>query len=789
MKKFRPPLNAALALVGAGALTLGGVALPAMAEEPAVEPAADLGSNSSAFVVDKYAVAAAQLDTSVEEVKQLEAEGKVLVSVTGKTAVVDPAAAFATAPAAASARVAPAGAAVPGDPVRGSLPGANVTIYLDFDGENVSGTAWNVEQGDPNGTLAFAPAKSANQAEIWAAVAEDYAPYSVNVTTTDPGEDAILKTSADDQVYGVHVVITDSYTDVLDAAFESGGIAYPDTTGSKFYGPALVFPTGTSGVGDPAQASSKSIAEAASHEAGHKFSLEHDGFGDQTYYSATGGIWGPIMGASYVPPLTQWSNGDYANSTSKQDDMFEIGNRAAASTISLLYRADNGMPFVPSGGELWCEVNGSDLDNPQPGDQFQLANAEGYCDGTGLLLNFVVEYTDRADFRADTVGNTTDAATALDISKGKATTSNVILTRDDVDVYSFTTAGGDVTAAVDVAEIGPNLDSKLFLYDSSGTLVAQSNQATSVSGDVAVGLNATILAAGMEAGTYYLEVDGEGQGDNQLVTSEEANGYSDYGSVGNYTLTVEAPPVIVDPVVITAPANGDEVALGTITVTGTAEPGASVTVTGVGGAVFGPVTADEAGNWSLDMPTDYGNNPLTATQSVDGAALGQSETVVVTVPVPAPAITAPADGADITSVTFWGTGIPGAVVNVSYGVDGGAIVTVTETVDADGNWTVAPSTPLAPGEYSVVATQTLNDLESPFSNTAAFTIVSDGTGGTGGGGAGAGGTADGSGNGNLPNTGSDVSFASLGFGALALLLVGGGLAVAATRKRQVSNES
>jgi PKD repeat protein len=65
------------------------------------------------------------------------------------------------------------------------------------------------------------------------------------------------------------------------------------------------------------------------------------------------------------------------------------------------------------------------------------------------------------------------------------------------------------------------------LYDSQGTLVAFSNPSNS--------LAASFSLTGMPAGRYYLRVEGEGSG-NPLNT-----GYSDYGSLGIYSLSGTVP--------------------------------------------------------------------------------------------------------------------------------------------------------------------------------------------------------------------------------------------------------
>src|SRR5688572_26067181 len=95
-----------------------------------------------------------------------------------------------------------------GVPALSSLPGAAHTIYLDFDGHTVQGTEWNnyynqstlvAKPFDIDGTAAsYSAAELARIEEAWQRVSEDFAPFHVNVTTVDPGVEALRKTSASD---------------------------------------------------------------------------------------------------------------------------------------------------------------------------------------------------------------------------------------------------------------------------------------------------------------------------------------------------------------------------------------------------------------------------------------------------------------------------------------------------------------------------------------------------------------------------------------------------------------
>ncbi|TDU89925.1 pre-peptidase [Kribbella voronezhensis] len=215
-----------------------------------------------------------------------------------------------------------------------SKPGSNRVLYLDFDGHTITGTAWNSSQsvdpvnvtaydtdGDP---ASFSTAEQDVVHEVWARVAEDYAPFDVDVTTQDPGQDAINRTDAADQRFGTRVVIDP--TGWYQSGCGCGGVAYIgvyDTTGNHdYYQPALVF---TKGVGTGA----KNLAEAASHEAGHNVGLNHDGTASVGYYEGHGS-WAPIMGVGYYRGISQWSKGEYSGANNTEDDYAVIGTHGLA---------------------------------------------------------------------------------------------------------------------------------------------------------------------------------------------------------------------------------------------------------------------------------------------------------------------------------------------------------------------------------------------------------------------------------------------------------------------------
>lgn len=752
-------LNAAVATAGAGALTFGGAVLPAAAAETPDEPVTLQAS------ADKYELAAAYAGESAEEIKALEETGVISVADQGFFYYKDEAhSAHGLAP--LDLPAAPEGAAIPGNPTDGSRPGAPVTVYLDFDGETLEDKQWNAYAEID--VLNFAPAPGVDAAAVWAAVAEDYAPFNVNVTTTRPSDDALYKTSADDNVYGSHVIITDSYDDVLPAAAGSGGIAWAPGTGSEYLSGALVFTEGTAN-------SAKIIAEIASHESGHNFGLGHDGIaGSDTgdYYVPTEGAWGTIMGAGYFVPVTQWSAGAYAGATNDEDDLSIITDRDAATTIFLGATTADGEPF--EGGQVCAEVG--DPNDPQPGDIFYpVVNDD--CASEPLTLHFT--YTDRADYAADQVGDTAADAKALDNAGGTFKAADVIERTADVDVFAVTTVGGELTATVQVADISPNLDAKLTVTDASGAVLGEDNpEVARESESAASGLGASVTVADVEAGTYYLAIEGVGAGDPNTATPSNANGYTEYGSLGNYTLTGAAEPFVTEEIVISSPEDGAAVTGGAdVDVTGTATPNATVVLT-IDGETVATVTADENGDWAATVTAgEYGNTTIVASQSIDGIEIAGTDSVTVTAPaapIDAPVITVPADGTttEDSTPTITGTGAAGATVTVTITDADGNEITADAVVPDSGIWSFDLTTELANGDYTVVAVQTLDGVTSDESAAVAFTVaVPGGTGNNG--------DDDGD---NLATTGGDFNATPFAAAAAALLLVGGGFAAFARRK-------
>ena len=353
------------------------------------------------------------------------------------------------------------GDAVPADVFAlSSRPASTRTIYLDFDGATYSGTRWK------NGAEIVSPAysidadrttySSVERAQIylaWQTVAEDYAPFDVNVTTLRPDPSALSRTSTVDLTYGMPVVI--SPTNSVGFGCGCGGLSYVGifgTVNATDYQPAWIFTNG-SGTGG------YDMGQIISHEVGHTFGLSHDGTGQASYYAGAKG-WGPIMGASYCRRASHWSMGEYAGANNVEDDTAVIARTA---------------PVVAD-------------------------------DHSSSLLG----------------------ATPLDAGSPVAGT---ITTRADTDAFSFSAYGRTALSVAGPAGFS-NLDVRLTILTPLGATVATVDPVADVADDASMAAT-WLVDLPATAASYVAVVDGTGMG-----TPSEAGRYSDYGSLGAYTVAL-----------------------------------------------------------------------------------------------------------------------------------------------------------------------------------------------------------------------------------------------------------
>ena len=196
----------------------------------------------------------------------------------------------------------------------GGSAGGNV-IFLDFNGQYVSNTMWNV-----SGAINCSPANlnAEEAALILQRVAADFTPFNVTVTADE------LAYNNANAYKRIRIVVTESW----EWYGVAGGVSYLNSFTWGDNTPCFVF---SSLLGYNV----KKVAEACSHEAGHTLGLRHQSTYDENGVKTSEYNWGqgcgeigwaPIMGASYNQNLSLWHNGPNSlSATTMQDDVAKIG--------------------------------------------------------------------------------------------------------------------------------------------------------------------------------------------------------------------------------------------------------------------------------------------------------------------------------------------------------------------------------------------------------------------------------------------------------------------------------
>lgn len=333
-----------------------------------------------------------------------------------------------------------------------SRPSAPLKIFLDFNGHTTSGTQWNTQYssfttpvwGRDNDATTWSTAEAAAIQQAFASVAEDFAPFDVDVTTQDPGVEGLRRTSSTDYNYGIRVVVGPNNW----MAVNNSGYAKIGSFNWNSDTPAYCFATYAT--------PTKQIAECISHEAGHTVGLLHDGttYG-QEYYPGHAN-WAPIMGNPYGKAVTQWSRGEYPGANNRQDDLAVIGSYLG-----------------------WVRD----------------------------------DYTGTTATKATLPANTTRGG-AISYGSGEYDAFKFSLTR---------TSTLNIQAWEWFQAVDPNLNLRVQVTNAAGKVVASHSP---------TGSTRTNMNVRLGAGTYYVFVDGVGQG-------SAATGYTNYASMGYYNLYLQ----------------------------------------------------------------------------------------------------------------------------------------------------------------------------------------------------------------------------------------------------------
>ncbi len=224
---------------------------------------------------------------------------------------------------------------------------------------------------------------------------------------------------------------------------------------------------------------------------------------------------------------------------------------------------------------------------------------------------------------ADEAGNSRGTAASLSLSGGNIQQFGIISSAADVDFYVFSVASATtLSLTVNPASPAPNLDALIELQDASGNVQAQANPDLQTYAS---------LSASLTAGTYYLMVRGAGRG------SVTGDGYSDYGSVGYYSLTGTfsaapvAPTIASDPASLTV--NNEATANFSVGVNGTTPFSYVWRKNGVNLANGGRISGANTATLTIATvdPTDAASYDVVVTNVVGSATSGVA-TLVVNLP-------------------------------------------------------------------------------------------------------------------------------------------------------------
>ncbi|KFB10914.1 Ig-like domain repeat protein [Nitratireductor basaltis] len=369
--------------------------------------------------------------------------------------------------------------------------------------------------------------------------------------------------------------------------------------------------------------------------------------------------------------------------------------------------------------------------------------------GTGKAGSVVTVHIDGQPIGTTTVG--TDGSWSFDNSAQVLPDGDYVVTATQQDMagnppsaasnpmsVTVDTNGGGATPAPSAP---PTVDT--FADDSGVEGDGITNDATLMfSGTAEAGAIVTVSIDGVEAGSVVADVNGTwtfdhtgtilGDGEHQVTaTQQDVAGNPPSAPSLPLDVTVDtngggltplpSQPPTVDSFADDTGVVGDGVTSdNTLIFSGTAEPGATVTVyTGVD--IIGTCTADANGNWTLDHSATVlpdGTYVVTATQQdVAGNPVSPPSlplTVTVDSMIDPPTIDSFADdtGADANdgitndaSPTISGTGEEGATVEITLDDGAGGTVTGTATVTG-GSWTFTPPADLADGTWTATAVQT-----------------------------------------------------------------------------------
>ncbi|MBV5804266.1 BapA prefix-like domain-containing protein [Pseudomonas aeruginosa] len=545
-------------------------------------------------------------------------------------------------------------------------PGSSVTL-TDGNGNPIGQTT-----ADANGNWSFTPSTPLPDGTVVNVVARDAAgnsspPASVTVDavapatpTVDPSNGTTLSGTAEP---GATVTLTDGNGNPI-------GQVTADGSGNWTFTPSTPLPDGTvvnatatdpsGNASSPASVTVDAVAPATpvvNPSNGSTLSGTAEPGATVTLTDGNGNPIGQVTadgsGNWSFTPTTPLPNGTVVNATATDAS----GNTSAGSSVTV----DSVAPATP----VINPSNGTTLSGTaEPGSSVTLTDGNGNpigqvtADGSGNW-----SFTPSTPLADGTVVNATATDPAGNTSgQGSTTVDGVAPTTPTVNLSNGSSLSG-------TAEPG----STVILTDGNGNPIAE------------------VTADGSGNWTYTPSTP-IANGTVVNVVAQDAAGNSSPGASVTVDSQAPAAPVL-------NPSNGT-------TLSGTAEPGATVTLTDGNGNPIGQVTADGSGNWSFTPGTPLPNGTVVNATASDpaGNTGGQGSTTVDAIAPATPTVNL-SNGSSLS-----GTAEPGSTVTLTDG-NGNPIAEVT--ADGSGNWTYTPSTPIANGTVVNVVAEDAAGNSSP----------------------------------------------------------------------------
>lgn len=230
----------------------------------------------------------------------------------------------------------------------------------------------------------------------------------------------------------------------------------------------------------------------------------------------------------------------FADSIDTPAFVFNVGETGAAEAIShevghTLGLSHDGLAGGPtyydghgSGATSWSPIMGVGYyTQVSQWSSGQYPGANQTQDDLNIITNPLVNGWQGLTYRTDDHSDSFVGATNL-VSDGAGALvgEGLISQAVDQDYFTFTTEAGAITIDVSPWMMRPNLDIEVELYNAAGQLLRTANPFQALDASIT-----QILAAG----TYFLRIDGVGK-----FASGSDYGYSDYGSLGQYSIRLSS---------------------------------------------------------------------------------------------------------------------------------------------------------------------------------------------------------------------------------------------------------